>query len=442
MEPTMKRMTSKLFIAVIMLIITVVIGVSVSYAWVTLSSSPAVSGAQVTIAGGTTILLAPDLTATQTEGGNEVTVHYPGEFSNNLIFSHYDSYDYLSELVGITPVSTADGVSWVLPSYNGATGLLNDLDEFTVDRNLRYANATDPHAGGKYIYVDFWVVSPGSEYKLRVSTDVKSREGSSLLELPAAKKDSESFTGFSLKSTTGEIESIARVGFLVNNEPANDRDTLAYTRSVGFESRYGKLLGKYSEPGEEPQLLAQNKFTIYEPNGTVHVAAGLDQGSYSVTSPLSYDPFMQTISETDISDILTVQTRSRWTMTGEERLLDQMFQTAISGVSGLNEESATHRFYNDYLQWQVIPYITTGEFFAYTETLYANASNGYVSPAKVAENLTVAGATDDVYIIELERNTPQRIRMFIWLEGQDADCATSSAGASSFVLNLELAGSN
>ena len=438
----MKRMTSKLFIAVIMLIIIVVIGVSVSYAWVTLSSSPAVSGAQVTIAGGTTILLAPDLTSTQAENGNEVIVHYPGEFSNNLIFSHYESYDYLSGLVGITPVSTADGVSWVLPSYNGATGLLNDLDEFTVDRTLRYANATDPHAGGKYVYVDFWVVSPGSEYKLRVSTDVKSKEGSSLLELPSAKTDRDSFTGFSLESTTGEIESIARVGFLVNSEPANDLDTLAYTRSIGFESRYGKLLGRYSEPGDEPQLLAQNKFTIYEPNGGVHVTPGLEQGSYSVTRPLGYDPFTQVISETDVSDILTVQTRSRWTMAGEERLLDQMFQTAVSGVSGLTEESATARFYQDYLQGQVMPYITTGEFFTRTETLYQNAVNGYVSPTKVAENLTTSGATDDVYIIELERNTPQRVRMFIWLEGQDADCATSSAGASGFVLNLELAGSN
>ena len=424
------------------LIIVITTVVSVSYAWITLSDSPSVSGVQVSIAGGTTILLAPDITENAVIDGNETTIHYPGAFSNNMVFSKYESYDYLNDVIGITPVSTADGVSWVLPAYDSATGLLKSFDDFTVDRTLRYANVTDPHVGGKYVYVDFWVVSPGSEYKLRVSTDVKSREGSSLLELPFVKSDESSFTGFSLDSTTGEIESIARIGFLVNNETARDEDALAYTRSSTYESRYRKILGRYSEPGEEPQLLAQNKFTIYEPNGLVHVSAGLEQGSYSVTSPLGYDPFTRNITPTDISDILSVQTRSRWTMAGDERMLDQMFQTGIAGVSGLTEETAASKFYVDYLQGYFIPYITTGDFITRTETLYANASSGYVSPTKVAENLETSGATEDVYIIELERNTPQRIRMFVWLEGQDEDCATSSAGSLDFVLNLELAGSN
>ena len=52
-----------------------------------------------------------------------------------------------------------------------------------------------------------------------------------------------------------------------------------------------------------------------------------------------------------------------------------------------------------------------------------------------------ANATDDVYIVRLEKNVPQRIRMFVWMEGQDADCV-NSAEASSFAFRIELAGSH
>ena len=52
-----------------------------------------------------------------------------------------------------------------------------------------------------------------------------------------------------------------------------------------------------------------------------------------------------------------------------------------------------------------------------------------------------AGATEDAVIVRLERNVPQRIRVFIWLEGQDADC-TGAAENLRFAVNLQLAGTN
>jgi len=39
----------------------------------------------------------------------------------------------------------------------------------------------------------------------------------------------------------------------------------------------------------------------------------------------------------------------------------------------------------------------------------------------------------------LEKNIPQRIRMFIWLEGQDPDCI-GFADSVPFAIGLELAG--
>ena len=442
MDIRMKQIYMKILAAFFTLVIVVTMVVSVSYAWVTLSKSPSVSGAQVAISGGTTILLAPDVTETVEVDGEEVTLHYPGSFSDNLVFSRYDSYDYLGEICGITPVSTADGISWLMPAYDRSTGELRGENDFTIDNTLEYANVTDSQKGGKYVYLDFWVVSPGSEYELRVSMDRKSGGGSSLLELPSAVNDDSTISGFALSGTTGDIASIARVGFLVNTDTARSRDMLAYSRSGDYDSRYKKMLGVYQNAGDNSILLNESKFTIYEPNGLLHVAPGLDQGDYAITEPLAYDRYMRRVSKADISDRLTVQTQNVWSPVDGERKIDQIFQAGVSGVSGLTAENATSRFYNDYLQWNITSLITAGEFFTSTEALYANATDGVVPASRIAANVDISGATDDVVITELERNVPQRIRMFIWLEGQDIDCVSTSSAVTDFALNLELAGAS
>ena len=47
----------------------------------------------------------------------------------------------------------------------------------------------------------------------------------------------------------------------------------------------------------------------------------------------------------------------------------------------------------------------------------------------------------DIVIVDLEKNVPQRIRMFVWIEGQDVDCQSLESGGS-ILLSLELAGGN
>ena len=72
--------------------------------------------------------------------------------------------------------------------------------------------------------------------------------------------------------------------------------------------------------------------------------------------------------------------------------------------------------------------------------LYEAAQDGTV-PAEKAGKLAAAGAPDDAEIVTLQRNVPQRIRMFLWLEGQDGDCAAAGAvEASQIALRLEFAG--
>ena len=55
-------------------------------------------------------------------------------------------------------------------------------------------------------------------------------------------------------------------------------------------------------------------------------------------------------------------------------------------------------------------------------------------------SIELSGATEDVVLVHLEKNVPQRIRMFVWIEGQDADCIKNLSNVS-FALGLELAGS-
>ena len=57
----MKRIPIKLVSVVLALVLSVSVAVASSYAWMVLSGSPAVSGIQVGIGGGNTVLIAPDI---------------------------------------------------------------------------------------------------------------------------------------------------------------------------------------------------------------------------------------------------------------------------------------------------------------------------------------------------------------------------------------------
>lgn len=426
----------KLFFTVVSLLVSATMVLSASYAWLVLSKSPAVNGISVMIGGGKTILLAADVTKTiKDEAGNSQVLHYPGKFSDSLNFSSYDTYAYLGECSGLTPVSTADGLYWMIPEYNEAGELL-PVEQFTVDDQLAWANRNE---GGCYVYLDFWVVSPGSEYDIHVSMDQQAKQGSYLIELPGVKSTESG--GFTLRETQGIVPASARVGFLVSGEKAHDADLTAYMESADYDARYGGLLGVYQEPEEKANPVPPTSFTIYEPNGMLHPSDSAQMGSYWITKPLGYDPFTQQIQETDVSDRLTVQNESCWNETEDGIQLEQMFQTAIIDKTDLTARKARDYFYQNYLQGQVSPYLSSGRFIKDTAALYLAASDGKVSQSAV-EGVKTAGATDSTVVTRIERNTPQRIRMYIWLEGQDADCKNSSiVNTSQIALKVELAGS-
>lgn len=449
----MKKIYFKLTVMVATLLMSVSVVLMSSYAWLVLSGNPVVTGIQVAIGGGNTILTAPDVRITD-ENGN--IFHYPGHFSDKLNFGQNKDYAYLQELGNLTPVSTANGIDWFIPTYyNGndpevqsgriASGTLRDVSEFLQDSDLAFANL-DPKekedmskiGRGSYIYLDFWVVAPGGDYELRVSTGEGTEDGGSFvvdLMEPTRYGD-----GYTLLQSTGSAAPVVRVGFLANDTRLVDDTMLYYQDSYFFDDRFTSLRGLYREPETGAAYLTNERFTIYEPNGDYHPTDKNKNGSYVITKPLGLTDGI--ITEQNIKNRLTVQRRSTWAAAenGIGTAIEQQFQTALWSWTGkeLTIEEISQRFYGNTLQGQISPYVNKGSFMNRTGNLYAASARGYASSEEL--DTMNAGATDDVYIIQLQRNVPQRIRMFIWLEGQDMDCV-DSVNTARFAVNIELAGS-
>lgn len=444
----MTKIYFKLIAMALALLLSVSVLIMSSYAWMVLSSSPAVTGIKVIIGGGNTILVAPD---TAEEINGEI-YHYPGYFSDKLNFGTYQNYDYLKELGGLTPVSTTNGIDWFLPAYYSAgdpevqsgkvlSGVMKDVSEFKADSELSHANLSseekDKIKEGNYIYLDFWVVSPGGDYTLRVSTgDEDANGGSFVTDLPEAKKTADVYT---LSIPEGKASAAVRIGFLANDSQLTDDTMLEYQQSGYADDRYTALKGIYMEPDSGTAYLDSDHFTVYEPNGDLHPLNPKLAGSYVQTNPLGYENGIITENK-NFSDHLTVQLSGSWAAadSGEETILEQKFQTALISWEDLEddditEEVITERFYKNNLQGQISPFYIKGDFIGDSRNLSAIMSEDEL------ERLFNAGATENVYIVKLEQNKPQRIRMFIWLEGQDIDCI-DGIDASRIAVNIEFAG--
>ncbi len=433
----MKRISVKLVAMLLVLLVAMVTVLSASYAWLVISSSPAANAIQVAISGGNTILIAADIA--QTVDG--VTYHYPDSFSDRLNFGQHDSYGYLQTLAGLRPVSTADGVNWFIPTYYTAedervvagtaiAGTLRDVAEFRLDDSLTYANLTPQQetllTGGQYVYLDFWVVSPGVDYTLHVAAD--NGTGSFVVDLPEV---TETADGYTLSHTPSSTAASVRVGFLATDDAVTDNSMVYYERSAGYDEPYTSLRGVYADRGTPSHKFVDYQFVIYEPNADLHPTGAAQAGSYIETTPVGLVDGVPT--PVSVLSNTAVQLQNRWkpAANGTDTLIEQIFQTALRG-NGLPSVSAP-AFYGTYLQGQFAPYIQTGAFVRRSAALLGGVS------AEAMPLVDTDGTTEDIAIVELKKNIPQRLRMYIWLEGQDADWdATTAAG--NFALSLELAG--
>ena len=402
-----------------------------SYAWLTASTSPVAEGIQVAVGGGSTILLAPDVV-------NDAGKHYPGAFGATL---RLDDLLNTGAYSGLTPVSTANGLNWYLPAYyteddpevqaeTAKAGDLKPYDQFLCDETLTHANLAagdEKAAEGSYLYVDFWVVSPGSRYELRVSTsNDASGAGSYVVDLPQVV---ETKNGFAMQTPEYPASESLRVGFLVNQN-ASAESAVAYAANGG-DQRYTKLMGGYQKVGEQVQPASYNTFHIYEPNGSSHSAQG--ETGYIATYPLGRND--TSVTGIPVGGRLSVQMASQW----EENTVKDLFTVSVQQAGDTATAADVQaRLYKTLAGRS--DYVNKGQFIQNTGKLYENLGQDHTVLQATLDQMAKAGANESNSIVTLERNVPQRIRMFIWLEGQDADCV-SGASVSGFAMRIELAGS-
>lgn len=423
-----RQIYARLVSAVFSLVIAAVLAVSATYAWMTLSTKPALSGAGITVGGSDFLLLAPDVTETQTVGDNTAVYHYPGAFSPYLGFTEFPAGK-------LTPVSTADGVNWIF-KYRKADALPDAGGSYSVEDYVYEVDSSLSRAceeSGGYIYFDFWAVSPTANATVRLSRGGSySRSGQS----GNATGTSALCLPFDASGNTAStaLDSCLRVGFLTNELYIPDDDALAYTHSDEFDSAYTRLKGRLKEKGgSSGQPLSS--FAIYEPN------AGSDDGdggmSYHFTNPLGFaDGVSQTaenVAALDngpghelFRDNLTVGLASGWRPDNSNSTVRQDYTGWLNLSGGTGSLSGYLGMRKD-----LSSYIEPGMFIKSTQALYQHDFSG---------SLESAGATGDVAVFTLEKNVPQRIRVFVWIESEDGDLPSSFDGNAYIVLNLEFAG--
>lgn len=418
----------KILASALLIVLSLSMLVMVTFAWYVMSTAPEVSGMQIKI-GSDTIRVAPDC---QDASGQH---HYPGAFQGVL---ETDTTAIPENFWGLIPVSTADGKHWFSATYESLeNGGDRKTDEYLEDTTLSSANLTArPKSGGNYLYLDFWVVAP-KDYDLRVSTATQGsgQSGSYVKVFPQVKKDDAG--NYSLDETQRQAESSLRIGFLVNEDTVSGE---SYKKSTNYDSAYKILKGVYQEQGKELPT-SQTSFTIYEPNCDWH-ADTESNGHYNQTLPLAWkDGKVKPVTLESVQTKLAAQTSATWTLAddGKQTKLAQALQTAMLEAkaterSVTNGQSAGEYLLNQHLKGQLSGYITSGQFVKNTSDLQDG-----VRLDLDKENVEKSGATTDAVIVSLKKNVPQRIRMFVWLEGQDIDC-TNEAALKTLLLNLELAG--
>lgn len=417
----------KILASALLIVLSLSMLVMVTFAWYVMSTAPEVSGMQIKI-GSDTIRVAPDC---KDESGQ----HYPGAFQGVL---ETDTKAIPENFWGLIPVSTADGKHWFSATYESLeNGGDRKTDEYLEDTTLSSANLTArPKSGGNYLYLDFWVVAP-KDYDLRVSTATQGsgQSGSYVKVFPQVKMDAA--RNYSLDETQRQAESSLRIGFLVNEDVVSGE---SYKNSTNYDSAYKILKGVYQEQGKELPT-SQTSFTIYEPNCDWHADTQFS-GQYKETKPLALgvDGKPQPVTLESVQTKLAAQTSATWTQTddGTQTKLAQALQRALLDAKTTNHsvtdaQSAGEYLLNQYLKGQLSGYITSGQFVKSTRDLQDGTSLTDMT------DMDKAGASTDAVIVSLKKNVPQRIRMFVWLEGQDIDC-TNEAALKTLLLNLELAG--
>lgn len=396
----MSNTKSKLIAATALLVVGIVAVVTASVAWFTISTSPEVSGIQVGISADLTLLVS------KTEEGDYTQM--------------IDISEELGYFVSLKPVSTVDGVNWFIPTYE-ESGELKDANDFTLDNDLSYANVyayetedgalvksddgtyielegealTEAEAQGYYIYTEFWLMTEedGANVRLSVPNVVSQLEDWEIEQGTYGTYVLDTYFESEIEDNDGVyvIDSLSqtavRVGFLIEDE--EDSRFVIYEPNADMRSyEAGNSIYDTSSQDGSNYIIGYEKNEA-DADGNVENYA---DDTYIETQPIgitidddgneSYEP--QTIDENN----LIIQSTSAW----EDPTDNEDFQEAI---------------------------------------IEGTENSNYVA--------TFGEITQNTIIVTLEKDTPQKVTVFIWIEGQDVDCWNDIAFGNVMV-NLELAG--
>ncbi len=418
------------------LLISMVLLVTASLAWMTISRAPEVSGLRVTLFTDQAILISKD--------------NNPENFTQSI-----DLSEMFELYAPLKPISTYDGVYWFMPAYD-ALGSLRPPEQFLVanpDENMNVslfeADGKTPLTGkalldaqtkGYYVSCEFWLATELTE-DVTVTLSVPDLSKGNLADWetdpdhPNNSKYDHSFKfgSYAIGSYTKDtIENDDGTTTVVARPIDNNAQTAL---RVGFMTDFGTDSQKFTiyEPNADERSLIQSG-TVSKPteeNGYVHGYTFNTEhykvGNYLQTFPIKVQTNADGTIKTDADgkplgmiaqldpDNLIVQKSSAWSAEMVDKVLAGTSENPYFPNSGDVE--------------------SFGKFIKDTSAL-----EGTDVKQLDSVEADLASTTQIVTLEGRDENgiKPKKITMYIWIEGQDPDCWNDIANGT-FVLNLEFA---
>ena len=417
---------------------------------------------------------------------------YTGELKDPKDFILDDSLEYANVFIPPIVSDEDDGETDIVDDLgDGETDIVDDLGDGGIDI------VDDLEHKGYYVYADFWMMTEEDGCNVRITIphydEFDTNEGSDFMTAFGRNKDAAEEvaqgwygsyvlnSGFKL-SEEGEVilesreaETSMRVGFLLNPSmlDPNNADDISNADAI-------TAINETREEDEEPLDPTQydgvqNNFYIYEPNADIRSAdnkplgtenksevdyvlgyqfnlENYADGKYFVTQPIAKKEYTRPKTDPETGEIL-IDPETGETLT----------ETYFGGkVADITSYAKTYLIIQKASQWNMDKVEAKlsgedGEILNSNDVQYPmggflNTTNVYgaLDNDTDGENINNTGriaAVDDMstdiagssIIVTLKKDTPIKVRLFIWIEGQDVDCWNDIA-AGKFVVNLELAG--
>ena len=455
----MNKAKPKMIASALIFVIAMVMLVSASMAWYTLSTKPEVTGISGVVSAKRKLLISKDNITWDRDAP---------------VLNLSESFENLAPL---KPVSTVDGLNWFLPEYE-ASGALKPVNQFTRDYNLTHANVSIAGLSGNalesakrkgyYVYTDFYLKTEDDNANVQISyvnpyalenNDYGSDDCSYCLpsytfelidnETTIIDNNSVITAGgkkYQIRNVGLNAEKSVRIGFLVNpdyqDSPANSdyeakNDFYIYEPNADLRSKDIKPGSKDYEERYKIKYSETERYIAnydFEEDTSAESPAPVDykDDCYYETLPVAYNGGTYSLARITPSKLLA-QKHCEWDF-------DALKQSYIEFIEGREPKwwsSKNVKFYSDNN--------TSIGSFLNSEALY----NALQLSAKggTGEGISLE-KTDGGYpfergeqyasqtIITLYKDKPVKIRMFVWIEGQDIDC-WNDVSLGKFVVNVE-----